>query len=88
MADGFTKGDTLVGVTGGIFKCAFGETCTARRINQTLHLKIVHDIEETHAFLTDPVAFVNLDIIEINFACTQHVPANFMQRINLYARFI
>ncbi len=39
MADGFTKGDTLVGVTGGIFKCAFGETCTARRINQTLHLK-------------------------------------------------
>ncbi len=29
MADGFTKGDTLVGVTGGIFKCTFGETYRA-----------------------------------------------------------
>lgn len=33
MVDGFIKGDMLVGVMGGIFKCIFGEICIVCCIN-------------------------------------------------------
>ncbi len=88
MANRFTKCDTLVSVTGGIFEGTLGETGTTRGVDQAFHFKVVHDVEEAHAFFADHIAFVHFDIIKIDFAGAEHVPTNLMQWINLNAGFL
>ena len=85
MTNGLTKSDTLVGIAGGIFKGAFGKAGAARGVDQALHLKVVHHIEETHSFFAHHVALFNLHVVEIDFAGAEHMPADFMQRVNLNA---
>ena len=88
MTNWLTECDALVGVTGGIFEGAFSKTGTARSVDQTFHLEVVHDVEETHAFLSDHITFIHFNVIKIDFACAEHMPTDFVQRINLNAGFL
>ncbi len=49
------------------------------------HKPVVHHIEETHSFFAHHVALFNLHVVEIDFAGAEHMPADFMQRVNLNA---
>ncbi|MNI66848.1 hypothetical protein D3C73_1224400 [compost metagenome] len=68
MADRLAEGNSLISITRGIFEGTFGKAGTACGVDQPLHFEVVHYVEEAHAFFTNPIAFVNFNVVEVDFA--------------------